>query len=137
VAKSFDGFLNNGTTLEPLYWYPSWNDIFSLYQYNVSLAQDNTTGLYLDINATSDQTNLNATNISPVFFRSVNKTNIESGAAQDLVNEVWDAFLDGSWADNTFYVAGNRTGIRTWQFTEQDPFAVVDAVAPEDSLFKL
>merc|ERR1711957_181877 len=110
---------NNGTTLEPLYWYPSWNDIFSLYQYNVSLVQDNTTGLYLDINATS------------------NKTNIESGAAQDLVNEVWDAFLDGSWADNTFYVAGNRTGIRTWQFTEQDPFAVVDPVAPEDSLFKL
>lgn len=79
MAKSFDGFLNNGTTLEPLYWYPSWSDIYSIYQFNVSLAQDNSTGLYLNINATSSQTNLNATNISPVFFQSVNSTNIQSG----------------------------------------------------------
>lgn len=120
MAKSFDGFLNNGTTQEPLYWYPSWSDIYSIYQYNVTLAQDNSTSLYLNINATSSGTNLNATNISPVFFQSVNSSSIASGKAQNLVNEVWDAFLDGSWADSMFYVADNTTGIRTWQFTEED-----------------
>jgi hypothetical protein len=30
IAKSFDSFLNNnGTVLEPIYWYPSWNDLYA------------------------------------------------------------------------------------------------------------
>jgi len=38
VAKTFDGYVNNGTINEPFYWWPSWYDIYALYQYNISLA---------------------------------------------------------------------------------------------------
>ena len=72
--------------------------------YNVSLSEDNTTGIYLDINATSTMTNMNATNVSPVFFRSTDTSqNLTTTVAQDLVNEVWDSFLAGNWANNMTY----------------------------------
>lgn len=120
VAKTFDGYLNNGTVQEPMYWWPSWYDIYGIYKYNVSLAQDNTTGLYLNINATSDQTNLNATNMSPVFFQSTDRSNLTSNTAQDLVNEVWDSFLDGTWGNNMTYALNNTIGVRTWNFAEDE-----------------
>jgi hypothetical protein len=49
-------------------------------------------------------TNMNATNVSPVFFRSTDTSqNLTTTVAQDLVNEVWDSFLAGNWANNMTY----------------------------------
>ena len=77
--------------------------------------------MYVDMNATSTMTNMNATNVSPVFFRSTDPTeNLTTNAAQDLVNEVWDSFLFGNWANNMTYGFENQTAVRIWNFEEKN-----------------
>jgi len=63
---------------------------------------------------------MNATNLSPVWFQSTEGRNLSVSATQDLVNQVWDAFLDGSWGNNMTYALNKTIGVRTWNFVEDD-----------------
>jgi len=119
AEKTWDAFLD-GALAEPILWYPSDQWFFFNWTYDVQL-RPNTSDIYLDFNVTSDQTNMNATNIAPVYFSSTNgETNLDNIYVQEVVDKIWGDFQNGTWANNATYLPNNMTALRTWQFTEED-----------------
>jgi len=118
AEKTWDAFLN-GSLAEPILWYPSSQYYTYNWTYDVQLRPD-ASNIYLDFNATSEQTNMNATNISPVFFSATDgTTSLDSFYVQEVVDQIWDDFQNGTWGNNATYGFNNQTAIRMWTFTEE------------------
>jgi hypothetical protein len=117
AEKTWDAFLN-GQMAEPILWYPSSHYFAYNWTYDVQLRPD-TSSLYLDFNVTSDETNMNATNIAPVYFTTADgTTQLDNYYVQSVVDQVWEEFQNGTWANNATWSFNNMSALRTWTFTE-------------------